>query len=259
VFFSTWKAAGVSVTGFTHQRDSQPCQDYHQIAIERSWLLAAASDGAGSALHSAEGATAICKEIVAELLLYVKNNFAGDVGNVNSIIVRSWIEKSIEKTRTLLSQSTYGHLEDFQATLVGVIAGASGGILFHIGDGAACATKRLDRTCFAISEPENGEYTNETHFFTDDTWRDHLRLTEFGSELDTIVLMTDGVTPFALTSTGDQLFEPFFSPVCRFLQNCSREEGERALAATLSQQHIRNITGDDKTLVWTQRICSDGD
>ena len=67
--------------------------------------------------------------------------------------------------------------------------------------------------------------------------------------------MSDGVTPLALAS--GKPYAPFLDPLSRFLSEHSQEEGAAALAATLEEDAIRRITGDDKTLVWAIRSTMD--
>jgi hypothetical protein len=161
----------------------------------------------------------------------------------------------IESVRSEILKIAVDHsMGDFHATLIGVIAGPSGGLFFHIGDGAACATDVETFSPSILSQPENGEYANETFFFTQPDWQQHIRLTPFGRQFDLLALMSDGVTPFALASETAGPHKPFFDPLSRYLRSHTREEGESALAATLEKDAIRRITGDDKTLVWALRI-----
>jgi hypothetical protein len=148
-------------------------------------------------------------------------------------------------------------LEDFHATLIGVVASAAGGIFFHIGDGVGVATQRDDMLNCIVSRPENGEYSNETYFFSQSEWKEHLRFKEFGPDFNLIFLMTDGVMPFAMTGDNSGPHIPFFQPVSDFLATHSQAVGELALTNTLGKEELRKITDDDKTLVWALR--SDGD
>jgi hypothetical protein len=82
-------------------------------------------------------------------------------------------------------------------------------------------------------------------------------VTPFGPAYNLIALLSDGVTPFALTRGGMAPYLPFFDPLSHFLAERTREDGERALAALLDRDSIRPITGDDKTLLWALRSTSD--
>jgi hypothetical protein len=255
-----WKTIGVSVAGFSHQSSGAPCQDFHMAScLPQGWLVAAVSDGAGSALRSFEGAKTICERLVSDISdgLLKSDDIQRNM-RVDQVIARQWIVDTIESAREELTKSGgEGSLSQFHATLVAVIAGPNGGTFFHIGDGAACATDINDLSSSSLSLPENGEYANETYFYTQPEWKDHLRLTEFDGRFNLIALMTDGVTPFALAPQAAGIYIPFFEPVSKFLSRHPIEDGKAALAATLAKEEIRKITGDDKTLIWALR--TDGD
>jgi hypothetical protein len=203
-------------------------------------------------LRSAEGAKAICQGIVSHVVCQINSHSAPHENEA-----RQWIFDAVERVRSELSQlSEATTLSDFHATLVGVIAGPKGGYFFHIGDGAACATHIADLSRSILSLPENGEYANETYFFTQPHWDQHLRLTPIDEDCDLIFLMSDGVTPFALAPRSTGPYAPFFEPLSRYLATRSREEGEEALSATLQKDALRRVTGDDKTLLWALRCAA---
>jgi hypothetical protein len=253
---SQWKLASASVAGFSHQACGTPCQDAHAIrATPSGWLIAAVSDGAGSAPRSAEGSRLLCDQVIAHMESRLNEIHLSEAGRFHETIVRTWVEDSIEAARSRLTDlGNGGCLSDFDATLVGVVAGPETGVFFHVGDGAACATTLDDVSSGVVSGPENGEYANETYFITQDGWHDHLRLTSFTSQYDVVALMSDGVTPFALAQGASALFQPFFFPLSKFLSEHNEEDGEQAIKNILERDAIRQITGDDKTLVWALRI-----
>ena len=62
----SWRFVSASVAGTSHLRLSLPCQDNCFVtdatdADGKSWLLAIASDGAGSASHAETGAELACE------------------------------------------------------------------------------------------------------------------------------------------------------------------------------------------------------
>lgn len=253
-----WKVASVSIAGFSHQTEGTPCQDAHTVTITPSGsLVAVLSDGAGSAARSAEGSRLLSDEVVANIVARLSEIEPTKAARLEESVVRRWVEDAVESIRArlaTLAASNGDSLRDFHATLLGVVAGADSGVFFHVGDGAGCATNLQDVSVGIVSGPENGEYASETYFVTQDDWRDHLRLTSFTSKHDVIALMSDGVTPFALTQGASAPFPPFFDPLSKFLAEHSREDGEQAIATILERDAIRKITGDDKTLVWALRI-----
>jgi hypothetical protein len=254
-----WKIVGVSVRGFSHQAEGIPCQDFHAISsFSNGWILGVVSDGAGSAYRCVEGARMVCEGLVRHLTPLIGQLDTGNHVGFEQSNVRLWIAEGIELVRSDIVRIAAGDpLAAFHATLIGVMAGPYGGTFFHVGDGAAFATMASDFSKIIFSYPENGEYANETYFFTQTDWERHLRLTPFDGQFDLLALMSDGVTPFALAPGAEAPHEPFFGPLSRYLAGHTSEEGHKALAATLERDAIRRITGDDKTLVWALRIQDD--
>ena len=246
-----WKAGGVSVAGFDHEEDDIPCQDAHAYKIRNDgWLIAAVADGAGSARKSHIGAQAYVEALV--------NHFSAEP-NLSSLPVGHVTDAFIVSVNTVTRElvETYASADisrsDFAATIVMVISNSDGGMFFHVGDGAGAALKLADPSEAAISEPQNGEYANETYFVTMDNWEDHLRVTPFDSGFDTVLLMSDGVTPMAMTKGCKSPFLSFVRPVIQYLLKVDAEVGQDALRNTLTLDKIRAVTGDDKTLFWASK------
>ena len=130
----------------------------------------------------------------------------------------------------------------------------SGGWFLHIGDGAAVALEGSSHTVVASSSPENGEYAEETYFYTEERWREHLRFQAIPAGAELIALMSDGTMSFALAGSAERIEEGFFVPVTRYLSDpaVDRAVGEEALANLLRSPGACSITRDDKTLVWAR-------
>lgn len=254
---SPWQVVGVSATGFDHHVDGKPCQDAHAFEVTPSgWLVGAVSDGAGSAPRSEFGARTFCSGVVRYLVTRLEGLEPSKRLRLTDTDGRVWVEDAIDMLRTSLrnlKENDSERLDQFHTTLLGVIAGPEGGIFFHVGDGACFAARSDDLSKSVVSEPENGQYSNETYFVTQENWREHLRLSLFGPEYDLIALMTDGVTPFAMTQGVRGPFPGFFEPLSHYLESNSREEGERAINTYFQDDRVRAITGDDKTLIWAIR------
>lgn len=256
-----WKWCATSVRGFSHAEAEMPCQDAYAVRISQTGcLVAIVSDGAGSAKHSAEGSQLLCDELSKFLAHRIDSTRTFSSESLNALElphVRECVEEGIAVIRDSLvniARQQGGSLSDFNATLVGTIANASGGAFFHIGDGAALATSSVNPRLFAISVAENGEYANETFFYTQEDWRTRLRFLEFDGNHDLLVLMTDGVTPVALAKGGAAPFIPFLDPVTKFLSECDTDIGQAGLIELLQRDALRAISGDDKTIVWAKRI-----
>lgn len=249
-----WRVAGTSVTGPYHALNDELCQDRHHVQVTPDGaLIALVSDGAGSAQYGGAGAAVVCEEVAASLA-----SFAGETRPAAS---RTLLRRSCRavcagiaaaRARVLDEMPPGASLDDYHATLVGaVMLPGLGGLFFHIGDGAGLA---LSGDRWLLSAPRNGQYSNETFFFTQPDWRRHLRFKLIEPGYDTIFLMSDGVTDlgFRQNGHGPEPHMGFFQPIGRFLSSAGRDEGELALGATLDTPAARERSHDDKTLVWAQ-------
>ena len=250
-----WKVGGVSVAGFSHIEEEIPCQDAFAYKLrENGLLIAAIADGAGSARLSHIGAQAFVDAAVFKI------HSSPALEPFDPDIVAAEIITAINETRTALTEEHINSesgpplsIGDFAATFLMVVANTDVGAFFHVGDGAGARFANADISSAVVSKPQNGEYANETYFVTRDDWKNYLRITRFDGAFDTILLMSDGVTPMAMTKGCAEPFGKFVTPVVDFLRNADADTGETALANTLSADNVRAVTGDDKTLLWAIR------
>lgn len=253
-----WRVAGTSLAGPAHALDGSACQDSHRVHVTPGgMLIAVVSDGAGSAKYGGDGAALLCEHVV-EALEWHFDQRPVDAWSRSAMLgacrATARAVSSARETAAALGDQREVGLEAFHATLVGaVMLPGKGGLFFHIGDGAALAVGQGGQR-WMLSPPKNGEYADTTYFFTEANWRRNLRFMAVDGDLDTIFVMTDGVTELGLKhrENGPEPFMPFFDPIGRFLASASREDGEMALTATLDSSAMRARTGDDKTLVWAQ-------
>ena len=258
---NSWKVGGISIVGFSHDEEDIPCQDAHAFKINKHGLIIAAiADGAGSSRLSDIGAQAFVNGVVDQIWNLPPYDLFDDT------LIRSEIVKSVNQTRDQLVRRHAVDLEegtpslsDFAATLVVAVAGPDAGAFFHVGDGAGVAfTYGREDQGITVSKPQNGEYANETYFLTMDNWQQYLRVTPFINNHDTILLMSDGVTPMAmLRGCSAPAFENFVNPVVKFLRDNDVTAGEVGIKNTLSADNVRKITGDDKTILWAIRSSND--
>jgi len=244
-----WRVMAASATGRSHLDRGQPCQDAHASSCVGGVLVAAVCDGAGSASHSDAGAGLVSSAVVAAVAAH--RQLGSHPAGLEVDAVRTIIEAALVAAREQLAAMAAARqltLADHACTLVGVVADARGGWFFHVGDGVAVCEFAPPQPA-AVSLPANGEYANETWFVTGGNWREQLRLTRFAGSVQAIVLMSDGVQPFAMTRDGSGLFQPFIAPVLRYLGGVDATHGSQALQATLADPRTDHITGDDKTLL----------
>ena len=252
-----WKIGGVSVTGFSHIAENIPCQDALAFKIHgNGHLIAAIADGAGSARLSHLGAQAFVDAAVSSVHALASTEILDIDQIANEIVVAiNETRMALIKLHTEPELDASPTIKDFAATFLMVVANADGGAFFHVGDGAGTRFLLSDISSALVSKPENGEYANETYFVTMEHWERHLRITRFDGVFDTILLMSDGVTPMAMDKGCAGPFKSFVTPVLDFLNKIDEDTGEIALVNTLSADNVRAITGDDKTLLWAIRTA----
>jgi hypothetical protein len=138
--------------------------------------------------------------------------------------------------------------------LVACLVGETGGFVIHIGDGALIGgvTQQkgkviyLDKKNF-ISEPQNGEYANETYFITEGNWVKNLRITPLPA-LDWMILGTDGGGAFYLNPSNN-LKQDFISSFIADLFKKNPLEWSVRIEEVLKDEQANKITNDDKTMV----------
>jgi hypothetical protein len=253
-----FEAVGACVRGPAHEATGQPCQDFFAIEVCNDWVVAVVSDGAGSADRAADGARIVSHEICGTLSAFLNDSNRSDaLGADLCSSVEGVLIGGIERARQhCLDEAHAGQtLRSFHATLVGAVVGNTRGVLFHLGDGGGSAHRRTTAglETISFSQPENGEYINETFFFTQERWREHLRLTTISGSVDAVWLMTDGAYELMVPPKQRRLREVTEREIDRLVF----EEGDRSksdvISAILSSPQATARNDDDKTLVIVRR------
>lgn len=254
---SCFEFVGVSIPGQKRTKNGDESEDYFTCELGENWIVAVVSDGAGSALRGKEGAILISDSICKMLSRNLTNN--------TSQPLVCWIGEQLD---CCISQardecSSLGALSDFHATLVGIAARKTEVVFFHIGDGAISAHSVDDSQLVTagFSLPENGEYSNQTYFFTSNDWRSHLRIQHFESIKATFWLMSDGMHMLSTDNpAAPTLRESTVVEFDRLFKKYSTIEKTELLRSILtSPPALKESDGDDITLVIVkQRGQQDG-
>lgn len=212
-------------------------------------LAAAVADGAGSAVHSREGARAVVRGILREAERY----FAAADGLPDAAEAEGWLDA----VRDAIGEAAWARdaaPRDFAATLVAVLATETEAVVLHVGDGAAVVGDEAGGWEVA-SWPAGGEYAGTTYFVTDREPR--LVVRTLARRIDRIALFTDGIEHLVLEERERRAFAPFFDR--RFAAiggaagvGCDRT-ASRALRAYLRGPAVNARTDDDKSLVLAVR------
>ena len=244
-----WKVFFASAPGKYHLANNAPCQDSGHFVASNDMLVAAICDGAGSASEGHLGSDFFARkvpELVAESI--GMGRFAKRAPSEYRDDLLAIIEEARSQARQI-ALSRQLDLREFACTIVGCITLEESGCFFHIGDGFAIFVNNTGEG--VLSHPENGEYTDETYFVTDDDWKDHLRVTPISNIKGgcLIGLMSDGASRFAINRPKTGFYRPFIDPIVNFLNKATEHNGNQALKNVLQDEKTLEITPDDKALL----------
>ena len=239
------RVIATKITGSLHEAKKVPCQDFYHYACSGNKLVAIVSDGAGSAKYGKIGAKIICETLVNQLI-------NTPLKNVEKVVLEAIeIARGKLMLHRLNKSKSEQEMLNFSATMVGVFYHRDRGVFFHIGDGAGVAVHMQNESFnYTLSQPVNGRFSCVTYFYTMNNWRRYLRFTRIDKS-ESLFLMTDGVTNFALDDDARHLKKGFIEPINRYLK--SEDNKQRALMAlnnTLDAKQARKLNSDDKTFLW---------
>jgi hypothetical protein len=250
---SSFEIVAASVTGQAHEASGEGCQDFFAFDSGNGWAVAVVSDGAGSAARALDGARIVGEEICQMLAGTVRSREASVLTDGNCSWANDSLAHAIEyaRARCLAVAKEDEQLSDFHATVVGVLLLERCGLLFHIGDGGVSVHRRCSAglETIAFSEPENGEYSNQTFFFTEPHWKSHLRTVEIGDAPESVWLMTDGAYELAVSRQLKRLRDTTEDEVIRLVFQEPEGRREAILRAILSSPQAAARNDDDKTVV----------
>ncbi len=231
------------VIGRSHQASGDVCQDAVEVVSVSDFFVLGLSDGAGSAPRSDEGSS----ELVRALTEYFSKN--KEIFSSFSLEnIQEHVCLVISQVRTKLIAK--GELNLFHATLVFMVGNKSLVHVFHLGDGAGLVGERISKNEILLhrSDPHNGEFSNETYFFTEDSWQTHLRSFSVKNP-EFCIVCSDGVDPFLWDSAkGTRI--GFLKPLLNNVYSAAGdlELANKALFSIISDPRADQVTSDDKSL-----------
>jgi hypothetical protein len=257
MFDGRWRTAYASVTGTSHAKTGAPCQDAGRCFVVslddgQEVLIAAVSDGAGTASQSEVGSALAVERFLRDFSSKVASGF--DLSTLDEGFVRNWVA-SVREALSVVAETEGRDLRDYSCTLLGAIVSSRGAAYMQIGDGAIIvSTEEVDEYSW-IFWPQHGEYANSTNFLTQDNASEVLQF-EIGPAVQEIALFSDGIERLVLDLGSRTVHSPAFSPIFSWLAGAEPDSADGqspALTAYLSSDRINSRTDDDKTLVMATR------
>ena len=243
-----WRFAAARATGTSHLQTGTPCQDRVACAaLANGALVAAVSDGAGSAARAEVGAEIAVQAVAGRLRRHLEE--ADGPSPVLALQDAALYARAAVLARAEADGEEAG---SYAATLLALIDTPDGGAALQIGDGVIVVGGEAGGWRWMFW-PERGEYANTTRFLTDGDAPDRIRVAEFASHPTDIAIMTDGLQSLALDYAGESVHEPFFRGMFQPLHGSSGSGELPALSVSLedflSSDRVRLRTDDDVSLI----------
>lgn len=216
-------------------------------------LVAAVSDGAGSAPRSAEGAAATIDAFRDSVFAYLVQ---GDLAQAGDMEMREWVQAARNGVLRLAA-SQCEPPRSYACTLLGAVIGNSHALFMQIGDGVIGFKISHGGRWHAPINPQRGEYRNETFFITDEDALTRAASFRIPASVAVLALSTDGLEDLCIERASAALYPPFFdalfAAIHRAGSQTSEDELTQALERYLDSDSVNELTGDDKTLILASR------
>ena len=196
------------------------------------------ADGAGSAVHSQQGAQTATTAFIREAQVILAE------GDSPCHAIEAAFSAAQQAVVVLAEADT----SDYATTLLAVIWTKGGLAAAQIGDGIIV----VDGEVFI--EPDTGEYANETTFITSEDAAPHVRVID--RPAGRLAMTTDGLQNLVVDYSGERPIPhgPFFDPLFQWLSEQDDEEQACSrLGSFLESDRVRERAHDDLTLLLAQR------
>jgi len=251
-----WTWAAARSIGTSHLRAGKGCEDFGaclEIAGSRDTvLIAVASDGAGSAAHSAIGSWITTRVFVQSASKYVREG--NSLKCLSPERALDWMDEIRDRIGAAASRIS-STPRDFAATLVGCLIGTEQSVFIHVGDGAFVCRAEGKSEWNVPSWPAQGEYAATTFFVTDEP-QAHVHFVNLDQPTEEVAVFSDGIERIALEFSSKSAFTPFFDKMFAPLKGShigKNRQLSRELRRFLDGPSVCERTDDDKTLVLAKR------
>jgi len=255
---ASWRTAYASVAGTSHHKTGLPCQDAGGClvvtAVDGSEVLVAAvSDGAGTASRSERGATLAVNRFLHDFADIVSQD--PHLTQIDQAYAGKWLT-SVRDAITEIALAEGGQVRDYACTFLGAVIGQLGAAYLQIGDGAIVVAGEERGEYSWIFWPQHGEYANTTNFLTQEDATAVLQF-DSGPPISEIAIFSDGIERLILDLSARAVHSPSLRPIFDWLSGTEPNDARQpcqALISYLGSDHVNNRTDDDKTLVMATRV-----
>jgi hypothetical protein len=244
-----WRYVCATAQGVSHERLGLPCQDRCEIDSHGRWVFAALSDGAGSAVHAAEGAELAVKAAMIHLAELARSRRIGP----------EELRTAAHAARKAIAghAGANGDVRAYACTLQLIALSDKGGAALQIGDGLIAMNQGQDGWEY-VFWPQRGEFTNTTYFVTDVNAPDQWEVTELPPSAFEFALMSDGLEVLALNYGAKRAHSPFFEGLLPAVRKSAADGQLTELSGQLytyflMSERVRQRTDDDLSLVLAAR------
>jgi hypothetical protein len=238
-----WRVAAARRTGEAHLRRGERGQDAFRALTAGGVLVAAVSDGAGSAPRGGAGA-ALAVRAAAEA---ARASLADGrpVAALEDAEALGWAQAARARLTAAATPA-----RDLACTLILAVCDGDDAVAAHVGDGAA-VWRDARGDWRALSWPEGGAHAGETRFLTEEP--PALRVSRAGAPVTGLALLTDGLERLVLDFAARAPHAPFFDRMTAPLGGggpVGRDVAlSRALRVWLGREAVAARTDDDRTLL----------
>ena len=255
---AAWRIALASAVGASHVASGTPCQDSaaHRIIATDvgEVLVAAVSDGAGSAPRSDLGSRVATETFIACVETYFREG--RDLAGLDRETACGWVEDTA--TALVAAAKAEGRrVRDLACTLLAAIVGEDAAAFVQVGDGAIVVSHGEEDGWSYVFWPQHGEFANTTNFITGRNATEVMEFDLAKRRITELAMFSDGLENLLLQRSARAVHQPFFRQMFPPVRNAAAEGHDVKLSAALGRYlqlpHVCARTDDDKTLVLATR------
>lgn len=185
-----WSVESDQLAGSRHRKKEMLCQDSTACQMSDGRLAIALVDGIGKTDKSAWNS----KEMARMISQFLLENYT-DIQQSEEVVVSYNLMLQVEQQISRKSKEYEISKKELASTLLGVAIDPEAGTYctIHLGDGAI-AMQDEDDKIYLLSEPENGEWINETVLSTSEHALKHLKVHKGKIQsIQSFLLISDGI------------------------------------------------------------------